>query len=71
VDQTTRPAWWPYPDHCQAGHPWGPGRVIVGWSPCDCPGALTLPGRGHLVVRCRTTGCTSAWYQPRHGQGPG
>jgi len=23
------PAWWPYPAQCQAGHPRGPGRVIM------------------------------------------
>jgi len=26
-----RPSWWAYPVACQHGHPWGPGRVAVGW----------------------------------------
>ena len=62
-----RPDWWQYPHHCQHGHEWGPGRVIVGWMPCDCPGAMTEPGRGHLWVRCRADGCPAIWYQPAHG----
>src|SRR5215467_8051194 len=71
VTQLGVPDWWPYPPRCQAGHAWGPGRVIVSWSPCDCPGAMTDPGRGHQVVRCGEPGCTSAWYRPRHGWPPG
>src|ERR1700722_10945701 len=61
-----RPKWWSYPEHCQAGHPWGPGRVIVGWMPCDCPAAAREPGHGHLWVRCRAEGCREIWYRPRH-----
>ena len=63
-----RPDWWTYPVHCQHGHPWGPGRVIVAWSPCDCAPARAqqLKGPGHLTVRCRAEGCTSIWYKPRH-----
>jgi len=48
-----RPSWWKYPPECDR-HPQGPGRVIVGLIPCDCPAAL--PERGHLRVRCRTAG---------------
>ncbi|MGO9144141.1 MAG: hypothetical protein ACLP70_22275 [Streptosporangiaceae bacterium] len=66
MDDVRRPAWWRYPEHCPAGHPWAPGRVIVGWMPCDCAGALRHPGRGHLWVRCRGVTCTATWYQPRH-----
>ncbi|MHB1430698.1 MAG: hypothetical protein ACYCVZ_01065 [Streptosporangiaceae bacterium] len=64
---TARPGWWQYPSQCPAGHPWGPGLVIVSWSPCDCRGALSHPGRGHQCVRCATAGCTATWYRPRHG----
>jgi uracil phosphoribosyltransferase len=67
MERVTRPTWWDYPAGCPAGHPWGPGRVIVGWMPCDCPGALRHPGRGHLWVRCGTKDCTATWYRPRHG----
>ena len=63
------PDWWGVPAQCQAGHGWGPGLVIVSWHPCDCPAALAEPGNGHQVVRCGTAGCTSAWYEPRHGPG--
>jgi hypothetical protein len=61
------PARWEWPEQCQAGHPWGPGRVIVGWQPCQCAAALAEPGKGHQVVCCHEPGCTSAWYKPRHG----
>jgi hypothetical protein len=61
-----RPNWWSYPVHCAAGHPWGPGRVIVGWMPCDCPAAVREPGHGHLWVRCRAAGCREIWYRPEH-----
>jgi hypothetical protein len=61
-----RPEWWSYPLACSAGHPWGPGRVIVGWMPCDCPEAMREPGRGHLWVRCQAGGCPSIWYRPAH-----
>jgi hypothetical protein len=61
-----RHGWWKYPEACHHGHPWGPGRVIVSWSPCDCDPAQAEPGRGHLTVSCRTAGCRSRWYQPRH-----
>lgn len=67
MTEVTRPQWWRYPVQCPAGHPWGPGRVIVGWSPCDCPGAFQHPGQGHLWVRCGTQGCSAIWYKPRHG----
>jgi MarR family transcriptional regulator, organic hydroperoxide resistance regulator len=61
-----RPTWWSYPAHCQVGHPWAPGLVIVGWMPCDCPAALREPGHGHLWVRCRAAGCREIWYRPEH-----
>src|SRR6185437_295962 len=66
-----RPEWWSYPLTCPAGHPWAPGRVIVGWMPCDCPGAMLEPGRGHLWVRCRAAGCDGIWYRPEHSSPAG
>ena len=67
VGMTARPAWWSYPTSCAQGHEWGPGRVIVGWMPCDCPGAITASGMGHLWVRCHAAeGCSSIWYDPPH-----
>ena len=71
MSEVTRPDWWSFPLQCPAGHQWGPGRVIVSWSPCDCPGALSHPGKGHQCVRCGTRGCTAAWYTPKHGWPPG
>jgi hypothetical protein len=66
VDSVTRPDWWCYPLRCEAGHPWAPGRVTVGWMPCDCRNALATEGYGHLWVRCRAQGCDSLWYRPPH-----
>ena len=42
----------PVPGHCDGPdrHPFGPGLVRVGWSPCDCPGRPH--SNGH-----RTWGC--------------
>jgi hypothetical protein len=64
-----RPGWWEWPERCQAGHEWSPGKVIVSWHPCKCAAALANPaGNGHRVVRCREPGCTSAWFKPQCGQ---
>jgi hypothetical protein len=51
----------------------GPGRVLVGWSPCDCERARVQrpKGPGHLTVRCRAEGCRSIWHQPRHDHASG
>lgn len=57
------PDWWPYPDRCGNGHPWGPGRVVVVWRKCPC---VDEPGSGHTIVRCRVEDCSSVWYRPRH-----
>ncbi len=67
-DDVWRPDWWTYPTECRKGHPWAPGRIICGWMPCDCPGAMRHPGRGHLWVRCRGDHdhCAETWYEPRH-----
>ena len=55
---------WPYPVACREGHEWGPGAIIVGWTPCPCAGGL-----GHQVVRCGTAGCREAWHNPPHAAG--
>lgn len=55
------PDWWTYPAECPAGHPWGPGRVIVAFTPCACKG-----GAGHTRVHCGTKGCREVWYDPPH-----
>lgn len=69
MSAVVRPDWWCYPFECPAGHPWAPGRVTVGWMPCDCRGAQSNDVLGHLWVRCRATGCPSIWYRPRHDKG--
>lgn len=66
MSSVVRPDWWCYPLHCPAGHPWAPGRVTVGWMPCDCPNTVASNVLGHLWVRCRAEGCPSIWYRPRH-----
>jgi hypothetical protein len=70
VGGVRQPAWWPYPERCQNGHEWGPGRVLVTWQQCSCPGAQTLhPDRaiwGHFTVACRAPGCRSVWLDPPH-----
>jgi hypothetical protein len=48
------------PTECPNGHPFGPGRVLVGWSTCSCQGE---PG-GHRTVFCRVCGQTR--YDPQH-----
>ena len=63
--------WWAYPEHCANGHPWGPGKVAVSSSPCQCPPARAAQprGSGHRKIACRTPGCRSVYYQPRHEPG--
>ncbi len=49
------------PEQCPNGHPFGPNRVLVGWSPGACPG--TAGGRGgHRTYSCRACGATI--YRP-------
>lgn len=45
------------PLSCPAGHVLGPGRVLVGWYPCQCSGAR---GGGHRTWRCRV--CDAAGH---------
>jgi len=66
MSSVVRPDWWCYPLQCPAGHPWAPGRITVGWMPCDCRNAQANNVLGHLWVRCRAEGCTAIWYRPRH-----
>jgi hypothetical protein len=40
------PSWWAYPEHCDHGHLWGPGKVMVSWNPYDCPGPANQCTRG-------------------------
>ena len=63
MEDSWRPYWWAYPLRCREGHPWGPGRVVVGWTPCPCAGNS---GRGHLTVACAAPGCDERWYEPPH-----
>jgi hypothetical protein len=38
--------WWTVgPARCPRGHPFGPRRVLIGWSPCRC--------RGHHTWTCQ------------------
>jgi hypothetical protein len=65
------PYWWTYPTACENGHPWGPGKVIVSWQPCECDPARKAQSRGpgHRVVECRTKGCKSErWFDPVHDE---
>jgi hypothetical protein len=48
-----------------------PGRVLVGWSPCQCSSALRARhGRGHRTTQCRTCmdvhQTTTVRYEPYH-----
>jgi hypothetical protein len=62
MDDGSLPHWWPYPQQCEHGHPWGPGRVIVAWRRCWCRG----PGEGHTIVACRVPGCPCVSCIPAH-----
>jgi hypothetical protein len=64
------PDWWIYPKYCGHGHPWGPGRVIVSWTPCQCQPAreAQAKGSGHRLIECRTPGCGWVDYEPLHDE---
>ena len=68
-----RPDWWFYPEQCERGHEWGPGRVLVSFTRCHCPPVRGVYGEtgglGHLKVACREPGCRSVWYDPPHEPG--
>ena len=59
------------PTTCPYGHPLGARRMVVGWSPCQCPPALARH-RGHrtyLCLACRGHNRTSLCYEPYHVHG--
>lgn len=61
------------PVNCPYGHELGPEWTLVGWSPCQCPPALTNH-RGHRTyqcLRCRESDRTSVCYRPYHVPEPG
>jgi hypothetical protein len=44
------PDWWDYPAACEHGHPWGPGRVLIGWKSCRCAPVLEAAGPADAVA---------------------
>lgn len=56
---------------CPQGHRLGPGRVIVGWSPCICP-PCAESGKGlhghrtYLCLTCKDEHMTTMCYLPYH-----
>jgi hypothetical protein len=62
------PEWWTDPEHCGNGHPWGPGRVLLSWMPCQCDPARKARPRspGHRVIACRAPGCEWTVHHPPH-----
>ena len=70
-----RPAWWLYPEQCENGHTWAPGRVLASFTRCFCAPVLAAYGEtgglGHLTVQCGEPGCDSTWYTPPHEPGTG
>lgn len=74
-----RPDWWWYPERCEHGHEWGPGRVLVSFTRCGCPAIQAAYGEtgglGHLTVECRGAGMyvevvLAAARAPRRPRGP-
>ena len=55
-----RPDWWFYPEQCENGHEWGPGRVLVSWERCHCAGGRSAHPEdhswGHTTVECGEPG---------------
>jgi hypothetical protein len=66
IDPGRAQRWWSYSRAGEHGHRWGPGEVILSWSPRDCDLALAEPGRGHVIVSCQAPGCRSRRYKPHH-----
>jgi hypothetical protein len=58
--RVVRPAWWYYPEQCENGHEWRPGRVLVSFTRCNCRPVRAAYGKsgglGHLTVACREPG---------------
>jgi len=40
-----RPAWWFYPERCENGHEWAPGRVLVSFTAATARPCGPLTGR--------------------------
>ena len=57
------------PARCGNGHELGPGRMIVGSVPCDCPPAVVANFRRHTWAKCNT--CGHVTYDPEHGPAAG
>jgi hypothetical protein len=53
---------------CPRGHQLGAGRMVLGWIPCECPGAFdSFSGhRTWLCGPCRQEGWTTRRYDPPH-----
>jgi len=49
-----------YPEACRRGHPWGPGRITINWSPCE----KHLAGHHHVYCRPPEGGCGEVWTDP-------
>ena len=59
------------PTVCPRGHQLGRGRVLLGWSPCTCPGTAPSGLNGHRTYQC--TACLdehvdTIGYTPKHTQ---
>jgi hypothetical protein len=50
------PEWWAYPEHCEDGHPWRPGSVIVSWLEDEM-----ISDGGIVLVSCGVAGCAKVW----------
>lgn len=53
---------------CPNGHVYGPGRILVSWTPCACPPAWAF-AKGHQSTQCRACedeGWTTVRYGPHH-----
>lgn len=64
------------PARCPQGHPFGPRRVLIGWSPCRCRGHSTWTcqvetpdGLCGAIIRHPGPGprCTTAVHEPGRG----
>ena len=58
---------------CPNGHQLRTGRVLVGWSPCNCAAAWAA-NKGHRTTQCRDCedeGWTTVRYEPHHVHGAG
>lgn len=59
----------PMPAECPHGHQLGPGRVLVRFRKCTCPGARTGTMGGHILHECdacRAEGWQTIRFWPWH-----